>query len=210
VEKRAWWVIAWVVVFVPMTWGQKFELTGIVGGQLNGGLDLSTTLFRRIDVQNGFTRGLGAGYQLGDHSTIEFMWTYNKADTLAQPVGGGADIKIFVLDSNQYFGNFLFHFAGSEKQVRPFLLVGLGATSLSPARGGVNGTTRFAGAVGGGVKYNFSRRFGLRLQAKWSPTYITTTNAGYWCDPFWGGCWAVGDNHYLHELDGTAGLTFRF
>ena len=195
--KRAWWVIAWVVVFVPMTWGQKFELTGIIGGQLNGGLDLSTSLFRRIDVQNGLTRGLGAGYRLSDHSTIEFMWTYNKADTVAQPVGGGADIKVFVLDSNQYFGNFLFHFAGSEKQVRPFLLVGLGAT-------------RFAGAVGGGVKYNFSRWFGLRLQAKWSPTYITTTKAGYWCDPFWGGCWAVGDNHYLHELDGTAGLTFRF
>ena len=48
--KRAWWVIAWVVVFVPISWGQRFELTGIVGGQLNGGLDLSTSLFRRIDV----------------------------------------------------------------------------------------------------------------------------------------------------------------
>jgi hypothetical protein len=76
---------------------------------------------------------------------------------------------------------------------------------VSPARQGVPGTTRFAFDVGGGVKYNFMRHFGLRLQAKWSPVYITTTKGGYWCDPFWGGCWVVGDNHYLNEFDATAG-----
>jgi len=46
---------------------------------------------------------------------------------------------------------------------------------------------------------------GIRLQAKWSPTYINTTTEGVWCDPFWAGCWATGDSVFLNELDGTAG-----
>ena len=51
---------------------------------------------------------------------------------------------------------------------------------------------------------------GLRGQAKWSPTYITTSDAGYWCDPFWGGCWVVGNDHYLHEFDVSGGIILRF
>jgi hypothetical protein len=47
-----------------------------------------------------------------------------------------------------------------------------------------------------GAKYNFSQRLGARLQAKWSPTYIATTIQGFWCDPFWGGCWVVGNSHF--------------
>lgn len=190
--------------------GQNIELTGFFGGQMNGGLDLSTAFFRRLDVQNGKTYGLAAGFLRGDHYGAEFMWAYNKADTVAQPKGGGSDVKVFTLDTNQYIGNFLIHFTRREKAVRPFVLLGVGATNLHAARVGVDSSTRLVGDLGGGVKYNFSRRLGLRLQAKWSPAYLTTTRAGYWCDPIWGGCWAVGDNHYLNEFDATAGVTLRF
>jgi hypothetical protein len=138
------------------------------------------------------------------------MWAYNKADAVAQPSGGGSGVKIFVLDTNQYIGNFVAHFTRREKSIRPFLLMGLGATNLHPSRVGLNGITRLVGDLGGGVKYNFSRRLGLRLQAKWSPTYVATTRAGYWCDPVLGGCWTGGDNHYLNEFDATVGLILRF
>ena len=107
-------------------------------------------------------------------------------------------------------GNLLFHFADREAKLRPFAFVGLGASDLSPDRSGVSGATRFAFSLGGGAKYNLSKHFGLRGQAKWSPTYITSTDGGYWCDPFWGGCWVVGNDHYLHEFDVTGGITFRF
>jgi hypothetical protein len=79
-----------------------------------------------------------------------------------------------------------------ESKLRPFRFFGLGASDLSPDRSGVSGVTRFAFAFGGGAKYNVSKHFGFRGQAKWSPTYLATTDAGYWCDPFWGGCRVVG------------------
>lgn len=202
--------IVCVTLLQLTAFGQNIEITGHVGGQFNGGLDLSTSLFRRIEVGNSTNYGITAGYLLGERYGIEFQWNHTQADTVAQPVGGGSDIKVFSLNQNQYMGNFVFHFTDRDSKLRPFAFFGLGASDLSPDRSGVNGTTRFAFSLGGGAKYNISKHFGLRGQAKWSPTYITTTDGGYWCDPFWGGCWVVGEDHYLHEFDVSGGITFRF
>lgn len=190
---------------------QNIEITGYGGGQVNGGLDLSTTLFRRIDVGNSANYGVILGALVGEHAGVEFQWNRNQADTTAQPVGGGSGIKLFSLNSNQYMGNFLFHLTPREARLRPFIFFGLGANNLSADRHGVNGTTKFAWALGGGAKYNMGKHFGLRGQIRWAPTYInTTTNGGYWCDPFWGGCWVSGKTNYLFEGDFTGGITFRF
>jgi hypothetical protein len=83
---------------------------------MNGGLDLSTAFFQRMDAQNGRTYGLARLFG-GDYYGVEFMG-HNKADTVARPseeIG-----KIFTLDTNQYIGNFLAHFTRREKSVRPF------------------------------------------------------------------------------------------
>jgi Outer membrane protein beta-barrel domain len=189
---------------------QNFELGANVGGQLNGGLDLSTTIFHRIEVGNGVNYGVTAGYLLGEHYGVEFQWNKNQAATRAQPIGGGPSIKVFNLNQNQYMGNFVFHATDREARLRPFAFFGLGASSLDPDRSAVRGATRFAFSLGGGAKYNVGKHFGLRGQMKWSPTYITTTDGGYWCDPFWGGCWTVGNDHYLNEFDFTGGFTLRF
>ena len=204
------WAMVWLHIAALPALTQNVELTGYIGGQTNGGLDLSTTAFQRIDVQNGISYGLSAGYLLGEHGSIEFLWNYNNADTVAEPRGGGSGKKLFTLDTNQYFANFLFHSSPREQKLRPFVLAGLGATNLHAASNSDSSITRFAFGLGAGVKYNFNRRFGMRLQAKWSPAYITTTSGGFWCDPFWGGCWVVGDNHFLNEFDAAAGLTLRF
>jgi hypothetical protein len=107
-------------------------------------------------------------------------------------------------------GNFVYHFVSEESRLRPFAFFGMGASSLSTNRAGVSGATRFAFSLGGGAKYNITKHFGLRGQLKYSPAYLTTTDQGYWCDPFWGGCWVVGNSHYLHEFDVTGGIVFRF
>jgi len=206
-----WAAIAWTVVAAPTAWAQRgIEVTPFIGGQINGGLALSTPVYNRLDVQNGVNYGISVGYLIGKHAGVEFMWNHNQADTLAQSVGGGPDQKVFNLSTNQYLGAFVVHFKDRERRLRPFVLFGAGATNLAPDRSHVHSITRFAWVFGGGVKYNFSKHLGVRLQAKWSPTYINTITEGVWCDPFWFGCWTKGDSVFLKEFDGTAGLTFRF
>jgi opacity protein-like surface antigen len=204
--------IAWIVVVAaPTAWAQRgIEVTPFIGGQFNSGLDLSTGLYDRIDVQNGLNFGVSAGYSVGKYTAVEFMWNHNHADTLAQPISGGADQKLFGLNTNQYLGDLLVHFKDSESRLQPFVLLGAGVTNLAPDRSQVSSITRFAWVFGGGVKYNFSKHLAVRFQAKWSPTYINATTEGVWCNPFWAGCWAKGDSVFLHEIDGTVGLTLRF
>jgi hypothetical protein len=106
----------WIPIAVATASAQKVELSAFIGGQTNGGLDLSTAVFQRIDVQNGMNYGLGAGYLLGERTGIELLWNYNEADTVAEPRVGGSNKTVFTLDTNQYLGNFLFHFSPREKK----------------------------------------------------------------------------------------------
>jgi opacity protein-like surface antigen len=203
--------IAWTAVAAPTAWAQRgIEVTPFIGGQINGGVDLSTTLYHSIDVQNGLNYGVSAGYLIREYTGVEFIWNHNQANATTQSVSGGAEHKLFVLNTNQYLGDFVIHFKNRESRLRPFALIGAGVTNLAPDRGHANSATRFAWVFGGGVKYSLSKHLGVRLQAKWSPTYINTTTAGVWCDPFWGGCWTKGDSVFLKEFDGTVGLMFRF
>ena len=208
--KITFFSIAALLLFVASASAQNVEVTAYVGGQINGGYNFSTSLFHRLEVGNSVNYGIIAGYLLGEHGSVEFQWNRSSSDTRAQPIGPGPSVFLFSLTQNEYMGNYLFHFTDREAHMRPFLLFGLGASTLNPDVHGVGGSTRFTFSLGGGAKYNLSKHFGLRGQMKWSPTYLTTTNGGYWCDPFWGGCWLVGNNHYLHEFDITGGITARF
>ena len=46
---------------------QSFEITPFVGGQINGSLDYSTTLFHGLDVENGLSYGVTGGYLFGEY-----------------------------------------------------------------------------------------------------------------------------------------------
>jgi opacity protein-like surface antigen len=202
--------MAWIVT-APTTWAQTgIEITPFVGRQFNSGLDISTPEFNRIDVQNGINYGISGVYLLGKYTGVEFTWNHSKANTLAQFTNGGTTSRVFELHTNQYLGDFLVHFKSREHRFRPFLFFGLGVSHLAPDRSDAGSITRFAWAFGGGAKYNFSKHLGLRLQAKTSPTYINSGGKEFWCDPVWGGCWSIGENNFLQELDVSAGITLRF
>jgi hypothetical protein len=160
-------------------------------------------------VQNGLSYGATSGYLFGDYYGFDFTWSHNNADAVAQPVGPGPNVPVFKLKTDQYLGQGVLHFTGRENKLRPFAFFGVGATNLSPNTSGVTGSTRLAWDFGGGLKYELAKHIGLRIQAKYGPTYIRT-HSGYWCNPFWGGCWFVGSAQYLNEFDGSGGLTFRF
>jgi opacity protein-like surface antigen len=177
-------LLALTCFVLPSAFAQNFEIGAQIGGQLNGGVNLSTTLFHRVDVQHSLNYGVTAGYLL-EYFGAEFQWNRTSAATLAEPNTGGPGVKLFTLNQNQYMGNFLIHFKSREARMRPFAFFGRGASTLSPSVTGVSGSTRFAFSVGAGAKYKLTPRFGLRGQIRYTPVYLTTTsNGGYWCDPF--------------------------
>src|SRR5215510_10152009 len=119
---------------------QNFEITPFIGGQLNGGLDISNGFFSRIEVQNNVNYGVSAGYLLGEHAGIEFMWNYNSAGTLAQFASGGTSTKVFNLRTNQYLGNFLYHLSDRETKMRPCIMFAMLVTNPSLVHGAMGAT----------------------------------------------------------------------
>jgi len=203
--------VLWTAFAAPPAFAQNgIEVTPFVGGQINGGVNLATPLYTNLNVQNGLNYGVSATYLLREYSGVDFIWNHNQANTVTQLVSGGTQLNVFTLKTNQFLGDFVIHFKNRESRFRPYAFMGAGITTLSADRGRSNTTTRFAWVFGGGVKYSLSQHFGVRAQAKWSPTYINTTTAGVWCDPYWGGCWTKGDSVFLNEFDFTGGVTFRF
>jgi opacity protein-like surface antigen len=139
----------WIPIAVATDSAQKVELSAFIGGQTNGGLDLSTAVFQRINVQNGMNYGLGAGYLLGERTGIELLWNYNEADTWLNPAWEGPIKLSSPWTPTSTWVIFCFTFP-RVKKTRPFVLMGLGATNLHAASSDVGSITRFAWTLGGG------------------------------------------------------------
>ena len=59
------------------------------------------------------------------------------------------------------------------------------------------------------MKFYFTRYLGAKAAVRVTPTYITSTRGGMWCDPFYG-CWPITNDHYSTQDDTSVGVTFRF
>jgi len=76
-------------------------------------------------------------------------------------------------------------------------------------QGEIGGNAKFSGTFGAGLKLYPGRHAGVRLQARWTPTYIKSDSEGYWCDPYWG-CYTVGNAQYSNQFELTGGITLHF
>jgi len=100
----------------------------------------------------------------------------------------------------------------SEAKARPYFLDGLGATQfggIDTAAGSIGGETKFSTTWALGVKLYPSQSVGIRLEGRWTPTYIKSDAEGYWCDPYWG-CYTVAEAEYSNQFELSGGITLRF
>ena len=111
-----------------------------------------------------------------------------------------------------YHGYFAYNFGDTDAAARPYILGGLGATqygSLDTAVGEIGGETQFSSTWALGLKMFPGKNFGIRLEARWTPTYIKSDPEGYWCDPYWG-CYTVADAEFSNQYELSGGIILRF
>ena len=70
----------------------------------------------------------------------------------------------------------------------------------------IDGNTKFSTTWALGVKLYPSKNVGLRLEGRWTPTYIKSDAVGWWCDPYWG-CYTIGDAQYANQYELGGGIT---
>jgi len=146
---------------------------------------------------------------------VEIGFLFDQQATTLE-IGGTSTVEFGDVSIYNYHGYFAFNFGDYDAPARPYILVGLGATqygSVSVNLGGtqrsIDGDTRFSGSLAAGLKLFPGPRFGLRAEARWTPTYIKSDAVGWWCDPFWG-CYVVGDSQYANQYELSGGIILRF
>lgn len=181
--------------------------------------------FSRIDPKDSFSWNLRLGYMISEKSEVGVLYGAQPTQLVVGVRTSTANVKEFELGDQSirhYHGYYAYHFGEAEK-VKPYFLIGLGATSFGgitvntaavPVRNdgqqhSIGGNTKFSGTAALGVKIFPSPGFGIRLESRWTPTYIKSDAAGYWCDPYWG-CYTVGNAQYNNQFELSGGFVFRF
>ena len=211
-----------LVVLSSTAWAQtpKVEFTGIIGWTLSDGVSgdpvtaLDGNVYDRVDPQDSVNFGFSLGFFLSPSAEIGFLWRRQatKLDVAGTNVATLGDMNI-----DGYHGYGAYYFGDPEAKVRPYIMGGLGATNYgSVSYTKLNGQaaetesgTQFSTTWGAGIKFNASPNIGMKFGMQWTPTYIKSDAAGWWCDPWWG-CYVIGDAQYSNQLEFIGGLSFRF
>lgn len=180
--------------FIGYKWG------GTVSVDPNNQLNIN-----KVKFTSGLAYGITAGADFGSVGA-EFLWNHQDSRAYGTLVGGGQYPTRVNANLNQYQGNLIVDFVPPFYSVRPFFLVGLGATNIGALDSSIS---KFSWAIGGGVKYFFNDRNGVRAQIRYAPTYLYSTAGGFWCN-WWGFCYQLTNDHYLNQGDVTVGYIYRF
>jgi opacity protein-like surface antigen len=195
---------------VTVNFGWIFS-DGVTGNAIRAG-DGNT--YNEIVPKSAGTFNLTFGFLPSENTEVGFLFGRQMSELQAK---GTATTKIDDMAVDNYHVYFGFNFGDFDQTVRPYVMFGLGATryngvSFTSAQGeqrNISGQTRFSTTLGGGVKVYPSPNVGVKLGARWTPTYIKSDAAGWWCDPWWG-CYVVGDSQYSNQFELSGGIAFRF
>lgn len=170
-------------------------------------------LYDRADPEDSASFGVSAGVFVTENIEVGFIYGLQPSTLV---LGGTADRDLGDINVTTYHGYFAYNFGEADSRVRPFVFGGVGATNFGSVDvtvagqdRSIGGDTQFSTTWGGGVKFFPSQHVGVRVAGRFTPTYIKTDSAGWWCDPYWG-CWLVGDAQYSNQFEISGGVTFRF
>ena len=204
---------------VPAFAQGRVEVSGFVGFSIADGVDGNAILagdgniYDTVEPDDSAVYGFTVGFLAGEGAEFGFRWAQQPTSLL---ISGTTETNIGDMSINSYHGYFAYNFGEADAKMRPFVLIGLGATSFGSVTVNTglrdfttNGETQFSTTWGGGVKIFPNPKVGVRLAVEWTPTYIKTDTAGWWCDPYWG-CYLVGNAQYSNSLQFNGGVTVRF
>ncbi len=188
----------------------RVEVSGTAGWTFSDGVNVGAIDDSpiRVDPKDAFSWGARIGFNLTPNLEMGALFSLQSTDLEASGIVNRSIGQTIY----NYHGYFAYNFGDPEAKARPYLLGGLGATqygSLSTAAGDIGGETQFSTTWAAGVKLFPGKNVGIRLEARWTPTYIKTDPAGYWCDPYWG-CYTVGEAEFSNQYELSGGIILRF
>ena len=182
----------------------RFEFTPFAGYRLSGDLE-SAEDDSRADVNDSASWGVDLGLYRDSLSYYQVL--YSRRDAEVDVAAGGRrspDVRI------EYY-----HFGGTLLFPQPrgyigFFSATIGVTRLDARSSGYDSENEFSGSLGGGVRFPFSERIHANFGVRGYATFVDR-DTGLVCVSDGGGvCLIQSSGRLFWEVEGHAGLTFRF
>ncbi len=184
---------------------------GVTG---NGILAGDGNLYNSIEPKDSFSYALDLGIFVNENLEIGGLFSQQKSKMI---IGGTSEVDLGDWSVDNYHGIITYNFGDGDSRSRPYIFGGagvthygsIGFTGITGQAREIGGQTQFSTTWGLGVKLYPGHGVGLKLGARWTPTYIKSDAAGWWCDPYWG-CYVVGNAQYSNQFEFAGGLSIRF
>lgn len=215
--RQGWRLPLALVVSLSAAYGQRFDITPLVGARYGGTLKLEQQGTPNFEghLADSVSYGIAGGFRFDDEgcegcNLFEFRWIRQKTHLgIEQDPLVPAPLTVSAFRP----GVTLDHFLGDlthewdiqgAPAFKPFALISLGAVRMStPAAS----TTRFAFGIGTGLKIFPKRKLGFRLQVEYLPIVMHAQVQQVICT---GGCIVSIGGGVMNQFEVTLGPTFRF
>ena len=198
-------------------WAQRYEVTPFIGWTSGGTMKAQIEeeqLYNRTDLADSGSFGVAFGFRYDDFgfdpcegcAYVGFRWLRQNTHL---KLGGtpldGAGLGEPSIRIDRYLADFGYEWTVPDAPIiKPFLIGSLGAARLG---GEAGNNTKFAFAIGAGVKVFPRPRWGFRFQAEYIPTVMHAEVQQIVCV---GACLAIVGGGLLSQFQVSIGPTFRF
>ena len=170
-------VMAFIVTLAAVpAFAQKAEVGVTFGWAFSDGVSGNTwsipaynVAYDRLDPKDSFMWGIDVGFFIGPNAEVGFLYSQQPSKLVLGGVGGTANREVGDMSVSTYHGTYTYNFGESDAAVRPYLTVGLGATSFGDVAfsnavksGTLNGGTKFSSTWGAGAKFYGASKVGAR------------------------------------------------
>jgi opacity protein-like surface antigen len=195
----------------------RAEISGFAGytfadGVTFPGVEVPETgqIFNTIEPTNAFSWGAELSFFITENAQAGAV--FDRHQSSLRVLGPASRLEVADMNVDNYHAVFTYNFGDDYASARPYVQGGIGATrysSFSVEDREIDGETRFSTTWGAGIKIYPADVFGVRLGVRWTPTYIRSDPAGWWCDPFWG-CYVASNAQFSNQFEFSGGLSLRF
>jgi hypothetical protein len=189
---------------------QRVEVTPYYGWRMGGDFsDINVTGISSLEIKDASAYGLILSFNTDPHGQIDLQYSEERSQVEAHGSGiASGHAKLFDLDVQNWHLGGNYSWSEPEAPVRGFIGFSIGWTTFDPGDSAFDGTSLFAFSFYGGAKIHLAKHVGLRLQAQWIATRISSSSEVFCTSQ--GFCYISADGELLDQFEAAAGLTIKF
>jgi hypothetical protein len=193
-----------ILIAAPAVGTQNENSVSLYGGEHFGGSVTDSTTNSNVDLGNGSTFGAAVDIGLDHNTQVEIFYSQQNTALTSGAFSAEANNLKLTLYNYQIGGTAFFQEVGSG----PYVVGGIGATTVKPEQNGLNSQTFFSANLGVGWMVPLGAHLGLRFEARGFGILLNNSSALF-CGGA-SGCTATIKGNALLQGDVLAGLSFRF